>query len=338
MRAFRSGSCRVRSDNKCDTHIFLTSSLGCSAFATMYPDGGGDGLYQSIWKPAFKAAFARWAERLRASGLQQIVSMDIQHDSDLAWLKEVTASTAHPLDYAATTVGYFPHNLRGPHYERADGTRGTWELNQILILNAWDPWSFAGNGNASDPTLDGHIGRQTAVSVLAWPVTNKYLRVPQNVVEVEVFGGVVAAAAPSVSASVVGRSWGRGGPASGATGGPASLGRGQEAGFMPAQPTPSASGSSFDSAVGGPSVVVEAEAEQRQLFECPIGLTFLSNPVLAEDGVVYEKAELDHYFSLTQGHPGYSLNHERGRRGGGRVEEPDKLGKVRSPVKNELIR
>ena len=218
MRVFRS-DCYAGWFNKCDTRIFPTSSLGCSAFARMYPDGGGDGLYQTIWKPAFEAAFARWAERLRASGLQQIVSMD-GDASDLVWLERVTASTL--LDYVPTIVGYFPGNL--PGNLRGPGNL-LWELNQILILNAWDPWSFAGNGNASDPTLDGFIGRQTAVSVLAWPVTNKYLSEEQNVIEVEAYGGVDADVL-SISASAgVGESVSDAGAA-----GPASQGRKRRAG------------------------------------------------------------------------------------------------------------
>jgi len=44
-----------------------------------------------------------------------------------------------------------------------------------LLVNAWDPWSMVGNGNAGDNSLDGFYGRCTAMAVLCWPLTNPYL-------------------------------------------------------------------------------------------------------------------------------------------------------------------
>lgn len=46
------------------------------------------------------------------------------------------------------------------------------ELDETLIINAWDPFSMAGNGNAGDISLDGYIGRISAIGVLCWPITN----------------------------------------------------------------------------------------------------------------------------------------------------------------------
>jgi hypothetical protein len=43
--------------------------------------------------------------------------------------------------------------------------------NESLYVNAWDPWSIVGNGNASDFSFDGFIGRATAGSILCWPLT-----------------------------------------------------------------------------------------------------------------------------------------------------------------------
>lgn len=45
-----------------------------------------------------------------------------------------------------------------------------------LLVNAWDPWSMVGNGNAGDSSLDGFFGRSTAMAVLCWPFTNPNLR------------------------------------------------------------------------------------------------------------------------------------------------------------------
>ena len=43
--------------------------------------------------------------------------------------------------------------------------------NESLYVNAWDPWSIVGNGNANDFSFDGFIGRATAGGILCWPLT-----------------------------------------------------------------------------------------------------------------------------------------------------------------------
>lgn len=45
-------------------------------------------------------------------------------------------------------------------------------LNDCLLVNAWDPFSMVGNGNALDASLDGCFGACTAMAVLCWPITN----------------------------------------------------------------------------------------------------------------------------------------------------------------------
>jgi hypothetical protein len=47
--------------------------------------------------------------------------------------------------------------------------------NDTLYINAWDPWSIIGNGNAADTSLDGHWGRNSNMSVLGWSITNSKL-------------------------------------------------------------------------------------------------------------------------------------------------------------------
>ena len=44
-----------------------------------------------------------------------------------------------------------------------------------LYINAWDPWSIIGNGNAGDESLDGKWGRNSNMSVLGWSMTNSKL-------------------------------------------------------------------------------------------------------------------------------------------------------------------
>lgn len=65
---------------------------------------------------------------------------------------------------ASTLYGPFPNGIL-----RAS-------LAESLVVNAWDPHSICGNGNAVDRSLDGYVGRHTAVAVLTWPVVNTRMR------------------------------------------------------------------------------------------------------------------------------------------------------------------
>jgi hypothetical protein len=47
---------------------------------------------------------------------------------------------------------------------------------RTLFVNAWDPWSLVGNGNAMDDSLDGCWGRCSNLAVLAWPRTNPHMQ------------------------------------------------------------------------------------------------------------------------------------------------------------------
>jgi hypothetical protein len=60
-------------------------------------------------------------------------------------------------------AGFFPHEVVPDSAE---------ESGRRLYVNAWDPHSMVGNGNASDRSLDGFVGRCTASALLSWPVSN----------------------------------------------------------------------------------------------------------------------------------------------------------------------
>eukprot|EP00927_Polykrikos_kofoidii_P003016 TRINITY_DN111_c2_g1_i1.p1 TRINITY_DN111_c2_g1~~TRINITY_DN111_c2_g1_i1.p1 ORF type:complete len:319 (-),score=68.37 TRINITY_DN111_c2_g1_i1:189-1145(-) len=49
-------------------------------------------------------------------------------------------------------------------------------LKDSLLVNAWDPWSMVGNGNAYDKSLDGFFGRSSAMAILCWPPLNKLIK------------------------------------------------------------------------------------------------------------------------------------------------------------------
>ena len=58
---------------------------------------------------------------------------------------------------------YFPNVVFGPLKD---------SLETTLFVNAWDPYSIVGNGNAGDQSLDGFFGRSTAMGLMSWPGTN----------------------------------------------------------------------------------------------------------------------------------------------------------------------
>lgn len=49
------------------------------------------------------------------------------------------------------------------------------DTKNTLFVNAWDPWSIVGNGNAKDESLDGLVGRNTNAALLTWSMTNSYI-------------------------------------------------------------------------------------------------------------------------------------------------------------------
>jgi len=49
------------------------------------------------------------------------------------------------------------------------------QLNNTLFINAWDPWSFVGNGNTVDNSLDGYWGRSSCMAPQCWSGFNKYI-------------------------------------------------------------------------------------------------------------------------------------------------------------------
>ena len=50
------------------------------------------------------------------------------------------------------------------------------DLKEGLFVNAWDPWSLVGNGNEEDNSVDGYLGRLTALGILSFPATNPFIK------------------------------------------------------------------------------------------------------------------------------------------------------------------
>jgi hypothetical protein len=66
-------------------------------------------------------------------------------------------------------------------YSKGNDIQGLNEnIEDVLFVNAWDPWSVIGNGNDGDNSLDGFWGRYSAMSMIGHPKINlamNYLQV-----------------------------------------------------------------------------------------------------------------------------------------------------------------
>jgi len=135
--------------------VVVLSKFGAGVFAENYP---GD-ITREVWLPAFQASLETWASELKAAGVTEISLMGGKRDSTLE-----SVVKSHGL--SSRTYGYFPEPLRAQLKAK---------LAKALLVNAWDGWSMIGNGNFRDNSLDGFMGRSTAMAVLGWPKTNPHL-------------------------------------------------------------------------------------------------------------------------------------------------------------------
>lgn len=121
--------------------------------AGLYEDERGSGrehFQTRVWWPAFKSAF-------KSSGLRD--SVDV-------FFMDTPASFDDQLRRAGSKdVGRFPDCVN----QFSD------RLDKVLFVNDWNGWSFVGNGNFQDGSLNGVMGRCTTLALSCWPVTNPYL-------------------------------------------------------------------------------------------------------------------------------------------------------------------
>lgn len=142
--------------------VVVLSKFGAGAFSASYP---GD-LFEEVWMPAFLNALSAWTGQLRSANVRELSLMG--GDEEPEFLGAVERS-----GFSSSTYSYFPDPIRGQLGSK---------LASAMIVNAWDSWSIIGNGNFADHSLDGFIGRTTALAVLGWPVTNPHLEA--NMIEV----------------------------------------------------------------------------------------------------------------------------------------------------------
>ena len=56
------------------------------------------------------------------------------------------------------------------------------EIDNTILINAWDCWSVPGNGNSNDNSLDGYMGRFSEIGYLGTSLTNPYLLQKGNII------------------------------------------------------------------------------------------------------------------------------------------------------------
>merc|ERR1712151_1375092 len=133
--------------------------FGAGAFAANYPGGR---IYEEVWIPACEKSLSKWAGKLREGGVTEVSMMGGENAAD-GPLQNIVEN----FGFAWHVYGFFPDPFRA----QLGG-----KLPKALVVNAWDCWSLIGNGNFRDNSLDGFIGRTTALAVLGWPMTNPYLQ------------------------------------------------------------------------------------------------------------------------------------------------------------------
>jgi hypothetical protein len=127
----------------------VMSLVGANNFAALYEDADGRGVghfQRTIWVPALVSI-------LEEKAVKSIVTYFMGAGQSVA-LRGLPGMS---------DIGHFPGCVR------------TYEASTTLFVNAWDPWSIVGNGNSSDNSLDGYMGRVSMMALLCWPMTNSHM-------------------------------------------------------------------------------------------------------------------------------------------------------------------
>ena len=132
------------------THKFeriIMSLVGCVSFAKLYP--GGKRAFQALWLRAFFDVYKNFNEKIITQFMgarSQKKTWDILQENNFE------------------DIGLYP-----------DCIQQVSDLRSTLFVNAWDPHSVPGNGNKGDNSLDGYIGRCTAIQLFGWGESNPSL-------------------------------------------------------------------------------------------------------------------------------------------------------------------
>ena len=133
---------------KLEKKNIVMSLIGANNFA-IYWSGGPSNFKKNVWIPTFNKVVQLYPDL-------NIMFMGAQGNPLLKY----------------KNLGLFPDILEHPDIKH--------NLDDTLLVNAWDCWSIPGNGNEYDNSLDGYIGRCTQIGINGTSITNKYLTYEDN--------------------------------------------------------------------------------------------------------------------------------------------------------------
>lgn len=127
--------------------VVVMSLVGGGVFSDLW-----ENFLPTIWAPAFRHVFQNNNNKFK------ILFMG---PNNLPLTKDM-------IGMKVENVGLFPDCI--------ETVSSSFDIRKCLFVNAWDPWSMAGNGNGMDKSLDGFIGRRSMIALLCWPLTNTHLQ------------------------------------------------------------------------------------------------------------------------------------------------------------------
>lgn len=135
----------------------VMSLVGAGNFASKWPYGGKWGFQSQVWMPVWHKAYQRLKDEFNIKFMG--VKKEQRH-----WRARATKPFIKTF-INIEDLGRFPDFL----------LQGI-DRRTTLLINAWDPLSLPGNGNAMDDSLDGYIGRLTNIAVTGSLITNPYIK------------------------------------------------------------------------------------------------------------------------------------------------------------------
>ncbi len=164
----------------CIDHKFkciVFSLFGANNFAKEYWNDSKKGI-RKIWLNVFNDSLKVWSSVLKANGLGQIAFCG--DDGTPEELKSIIKNYGFSNIELSKKSRYVPGLWQNKYLSET-----LTEMKYVLIVNAWDPHSIIGNGNGGDNSIDGFVGRSTAVSALGWPLSNYYMYEENNIIRVK---------------------------------------------------------------------------------------------------------------------------------------------------------
>ena len=150
---------RCACDQRCNTIVM--SFVGGGNFALLYPNEINPGEFPNLtfMREIFTPAFEEVRESYNKNMEKVKFNILFMGGNDPGIF------TLSGFSEKYEDIGYFPQNIEKVR-----------DLDKTLFVNAWDMLSVPGNGNSKDNSLDGYIGRNSAVAILGTPLTNPNLR------------------------------------------------------------------------------------------------------------------------------------------------------------------